>query len=203
MLRLSRNPKATDAVFKIADELRLRKNAVTKQMVDRALADKNFKTLLERGLRNPNINIEQLKRLPEDTLGYAFAKHMIDHNLQVDFYPEIKVIEPIDFWTLRMRQSHDMWHVLAGFDTSVLGEVGVQAFTLAQTRAALSVFLIAGSMLTTIIRRPTEILDLFDSIQTGYARGRNAQYLLGYELDLMWERKLDDLRQEFGIRSSP
>ena len=45
----------------------------------------------------------------------------------------------------------------------------------------------------------TEILDVFDFIQLGYARGRNAQYLLGFELDLMWERKLADLRQEFGI----
>ena len=33
---------------------------------------------------------------------------------------------------LRLSQTHDLWHVITGFDTMVAGEIGLQAFHLTQ-----------------------------------------------------------------------
>ena len=43
----------------------------------------------------------------------------------------------------RLRQTHDLWHVVTGYDTDPASEVALQAFTYAQLRAPGSLVLAA------------------------------------------------------------
>ncbi len=198
-IKLFRDPNDTKAVFKIANELRSKKNAGTARMQERAMSDANFKSLYESKYQIGAIDVQALNRLPENTLGYGFSKHMIDGKLEVNFYPNIEVKNPLDYWTLRMRQNHDIWHVLTGFDTSVTGELGLQAFSLAQTESLFSAVILAGGILGTVSKRPTELLAVFDSIHRGYALGKKCKYLPGVKLDTMWTRSIQEIRADLGL----
>ena len=50
-----------------------------------------------------------------------------------------------------MRETHDIWHVATGFGTDVAGELGLQAFYLAQLKAPLSTLLLSVGMLNTFL----------------------------------------------------
>ncbi len=78
-------------------------------------------------------NLEELAALPEGSLGHAYAREMnrlgYDPNLHAGMVPESDAI----YVELRLSQTHDLWHVITGFDTSALGEIGLQAFHLASS----------------------------------------------------------------------
>lgn len=41
-------------------------------------------------------------------------------------------LNDVVYGELRLSQTHDLWHVITGFDTTVVGEIGLQAFHLTQ-----------------------------------------------------------------------
>ena len=49
---------------------------------------------------------------------------------------EIDAAHPYAWYARRMRDVHDLWHVLSGYETDALGEVCVVAFSYAQTKSA-------------------------------------------------------------------
>jgi len=50
-----------------------------------------------------------------------------------DYYRKIDVQNDIDYVMMRIRQTHDIWHVVTGFDTHPLGEIAIKAVELSQT----------------------------------------------------------------------
>jgi ubiquinone biosynthesis protein Coq4 len=127
---------------------------------------------------------------------------MLDNNLSVDFFPTIKIEKPIDYLALRIRQTHDMWHILTGFDTSVEGEVGLQAFMLAQTKSPLAALIISAGSLHVLTTYPENLSKLYDCIQRGWGLGKSAKFLLGFKLEQMWSEDLQKLRRDFALASA-
>jgi len=54
----------------------------------------------------------------------------------------------------RFRQTHDIWHLVTGFDTDVIGELGLKSFELAQTRRPLAFVLLIGGLCKGLIHFP-------------------------------------------------
>ena len=48
--------------------------------------------------------------------------------------PQIDAQHPVVWYSRRIRDVHDIWHVLTGYETDALGEACVVAFSYAQTR---------------------------------------------------------------------
>lgn len=86
-----------------------------------------------------------LRRLPEGSFGRAYADFMDGADLSADGLVEAsdlgnekkaaaQVGDPdLDWWGTRLRDSHDLWHVLTGYGRDEAGEVALLAFTHAQT----------------------------------------------------------------------
>ena len=89
-------------------------------------------------------NVPELAKLPKNTLGYHYSQFMIANDLKVDFFPKVEGPTPHAYLQTRSRQTHDIHHVLTGFDTSNIGEAGIHGFQYAQTKspAAVAVFMI-------------------------------------------------------------
>jgi Coenzyme Q (ubiquinone) biosynthesis protein Coq4 len=86
------------------------------------------------------INLNSLLQLPEDTLGGAYARHIVTQ----DFNPEAFVTSEDTHWVdYRAALSHDVYHIIAGFDGSPVGEFGLAAFALIQYRDLLNVFVLS------------------------------------------------------------
>src|SRR5262245_52098391 len=120
LFRLVRRPEKTDLVFTIADCVR--ELGAFLETADRLGSDpESAKVIKERKLLG-TVDMGELLKLPKDTLGYRYAEHMTRLNLKQDFYKKLEIKDDISFVLMRMRQTHDLWHVVTGFNTEVVGE---------------------------------------------------------------------------------
>lgn len=140
------------------------------------------------------VDFDRLRALPADTLGGAYARYLDDNALDPDlFQPPPGLPEVARILATRIRQTHDVWHVLTGYAPDVPGELALQGFTFAQLGMPSS-FLIAT--LGTAVKAPAEARRVWD----GYRRGRGAAFLPVVRFEAMWDRPLDEVRIALGIR---
>jgi len=146
-VRLVRDPNRLGEVFEIADHLMAAAPpARTAMLVDevkrtpegvRAMADKP---------RVGSFDMAALGKLPPGTLGRAFADHMRDNKLDPSALPSLPSGTELEFFRAHLYETHDIFHVVTGFSTDVAGELGLQAFYLAQFPGGLPPALLAGSL---------------------------------------------------------
>ena len=196
---LVRDPRKTESVFEMSNAGIAQRGPLVAKSVQAAVSQVGFQQLYESGY-NPRIApLAELAKYPEGTFGRAFAQHMLSNGLEVDFFPR-RLGDGVESYLInRGRASHDFWHVLTGFDTSVSGEIGLQAFTLAQIRSAFSALLIAGGLLHAITRNPEIFDQTIDRLFAGYQIGLKSKSLLGVPLETLFAENLDDLRARLNI----
>ncbi|HEY9640013.1 MAG TPA: Coq4 family protein [Coleofasciculaceae cyanobacterium] len=148
----------------------------------------------------PTPDLEALLKLPEDSLGFAYATHMRAANLDPEFYRKVELQDDTSYLALRMRQTHDIWHTVTGYGTDPIGEIGLQAFQLAQNRSPLAVMLIAGITLS-VIKMNRDLTPLVRVLQQGYDLGYQAKPFLAQKWEEGWEKPLAEWRSELNITS--
>ena len=168
--------------------------------------------LEERWLPEP-YSLSDLERCAPGTLGHAFREYLVANGLTCDFFPPIDRDRADEFIRLRMYQTHDYWHVLSGFDSSDVGELGIVGFYLGQLHThfgeaglALSVFtgvLASSLILNASVIRPAMLPEMVASFHDGYQRGCGAAPLLAVPWETRWDTPVEELRVEFGIAAPP
>ncbi len=96
-------------------------------------------------------------------------------------------------------QLHDLFHVLTGYDTSPLGEVGVVSFTAAQTLSPYPTFIMTTRPLQMALYEPELLPFVMDTVVEGWTRGRKADKLVGIRWEDHWAESLHELRQRHGL----
>lgn len=141
-----------------------------------------------------SVDWSRLRALPASTLGGAYTRYLDDNHLDPDlFHAPPGLPEPARFVAQRIRQTHDIWHVLTGYAPDVPGELALQGFTFAQLHMPSSLLL---STLGTAARAPRAARAVLD----GYRRGRDAKFLPVIRFEDFWERDLDEVRRDLGVR---
>ena len=89
------------------------------------------KALLERkGLGD--VNLDKLSVLPKNTLGYLYA-HQLQKNGQIPY--KFKAAEDeYQFVKNHITETHDLWHIVIDADTTIFGEIQLEAFYVAPAR---------------------------------------------------------------------
>ena len=197
VVTLLRDPAQTESVYDVEDGLRHTK--ATELAVEYVKSKPNVAALFQERYLAPVVNLEDLLKLPTESLGYSYAIYIKDSGFDPNFYRLLKVEDDISYFLLRMRQTHDIWHIVAGFSTDVFGELGLKAFELAQTHRTMSAVLIAGGLLSTLFKHPEDLDKLLEQIAIGYRLGAKAKPFFAKKWEENWERPLLEWRQELGI----
>ncbi|MDG2616326.1 Coq4 family protein [Thermoleptolyngbya sichuanensis XZ-Cy5] len=196
-ISLLRNAENTDSVYDIEDGLRATKAmALAVEYVKR---DEAIARLFAERYIAPPPDLEALLKLPPDSLGYVYASTLTEAGYDPNFYRKVEVTDDITYMLLRLRQTHDIWHLVTGFETSVFGELGLKAFELAQTRRPMSIVLICGGLLKTLTDAPESLEGILNDLSKGYRMGMTAKPFLAQKWEEHWERPLAEWRQELGI----
>jgi ubiquinone biosynthesis protein COQ4 len=144
------------------------------------------------------IVLEELAPLPPGTLGRAFADHC--RTREID--PNLIHIPPTDEigWMLNhLYQTHDIWHVVTGWENDLPGEVGLGTFYAAQFGSpAFFGYMLALILLNVIFRR-ADLGSVMAAMSRGYEDGKHAEPLFGVAWDELWAVPLDEIRTRFGI----
>ena len=113
----------------------------------------------------------------------------------------------LGWYLTRLRDTHDLWHVLTGYGRDLLGEAALLAFTYAQTRLHGFGFIVGSVYLRTYLPgAPTRALLIpgmkarsREMIRTGWRRGRAAEWLPGQDWEAILPEPLPDLRHRLAI----
>ncbi|HYX13548.1 MAG TPA: Coq4 family protein [Nostoc sp.] len=145
------------------------------------------------------IDLQQLHQLPNHTLGYLYADHMITKGLTPPPVNEI-ANNPFTFLGVHIGETHDIWHVVTGCDTDKPGEVKLEAFYTAQlVPDRLFLALLAKNLLKTAMYEVELCEQILDGLTQGWIMGKRAKPLFGIEWNRLWETPLEEVQTSLNI----
>lgn len=200
--KLIRNPEDTPQVFRILSSLRgkvherlyrrLQNTTVGLQVIS---GEKDLaKTLSDRG---------SLQHLPVGSLGRSYYEFTQKEELTAFglVHASKEAMESISDDRVkrvvaRMRDSHDLWHVVTAYGRDPLGEACLLSFTHAQTKNPAILFL-----LVMIYRRLSQGYgrSVFKTLRKARRDGLDAQWLPAVDWEALLDEPLEGVRRDLGI----
>lgn len=182
----------TDLVLRAS--LLLQTEASRERILSIFMSSEEGRYVLDRRPGLDTVDLDALLKLPPDTLGFAYAKFLKDRGLTVDLF-----VMPLDMTVRddnklyifkRMRQTHDLWHVVCGYDTDDPGEVELQGFYFGQVRTLFSFFVALGAKAS---------FKALPRVWRAYRRGRRAKHLCHRAWEKRFQMPIIDVRRELGL----
>ncbi|MCL4684482.1 hypothetical protein KJ059_06975 [Myxococcota bacterium] len=153
-------------------------------------------------------DLGKLRAMPANSLGQALADFYESEELSAQGLiaaSEAGFREPRDgldeerrIFGNRLRDLHDVFHVVAGYGRDLLGEAAVLAFTFAQTWN-----LGIGFMVLVVLRRAGLRSEPGRLIREAFRRGRRATWLVDLDWEALLSQPLDRLRQDLRLGPLP
>jgi ubiquinone biosynthesis protein COQ4 len=148
----------------------------------------------------PAHNLDTLLTLPPDSLGYLYAAQMKKMGFDPNLHAGMTVKSDAEYVELRLSQTHDLWHIVTGFDTSVVGEIGLQAFHLPQFPYPLATMLVANSLISATLKAPEMLPQLLEAIAQGFQMGKTAKPLFAQKWEEGWKKPLAQWQAELNVQ---
>ncbi len=204
MRALIANPENTGEVFKIIEAL---KGASLSRAVSRLESSQQGRELLQ---RKPQIlpvltDREGLRAMPEGSVGRAYLAFVESQYLSADGLvaaseeaPRGDERSPETIWLAnRLRDIHDLQHVVCGYGRDELGELSLLSFMCAQTPNRGIAFIIF--MARRKFRQDAPQFDADACVAEGRHTGETATWFATVNWEERLAEPLDQLRAELGI----
>ncbi len=144
-----------------------------------------------------------LDSFPDGTVGAAYRQFVRSQSISADGLAgvsregagEIDALHPVAWMARRIRDVHDVWHILTGYGRDGLGEACLVAFSYPQTRSLGWALIALGAISRTRGGRYPYVR----AIWQGYQRGKKAKWLLAEDYEALFAEPLDQARQRLGI----
>jgi ubiquinone biosynthesis protein COQ4 len=146
-----------------------------------------------------------LRALPEGSLGRAYLAFVEAQGITPEGIvsaSEVGGARPADlddamvFAGDRMRDTHDLWHVVTGYGTDLVGEAALLAFSYAQTQNP-------GVLLVVLLGAVRFAGEQRSVMWQGYKRGAASAWLPAVEWESLLARPLDEVRRELRVGALP
>jgi ubiquinone biosynthesis protein COQ4 len=188
---LARNPGRLDQVLAFSQAVNAR---ALSRAVEGVMATETGRALLAEQPRidRAHVDFDALRALPEGTLGREYVRFLDDNAIGPEPFEALPNVgdERIAWMMLRLRQTHDLWHVLTGYTPDVRGEVLLQAFTYAQVELPSSLVLAVFGSLRWIELSAEHLRES----RRAWRRGRATKPLAVVRWEEHWATPVTDLR---------
>jgi ubiquinone biosynthesis protein COQ4 len=139
------------------------------------------------------------------TVGAAYREFMRTQNLSIEhlaeeserILPEAAAPHVYAWYARRLRDIHDVWHVLTGYGRDALGEACVVSFSHAQTRNLGFAFI--GAAAARSIGRGSPGVPAWRAVREAWRNGKQAAWLPGEDYAALFAEPLEDARVRLGI----
>ncbi|MFL5353805.1 Coq4 family protein [Archangium sp.] len=139
------------------------------------------------------VDFEALSRLPPGTLGHAFARFYLDKGLN-PLASHDRQLSDVQYLAQRMRETHDLHHLLTGYGTDMLGEQELQAFQYGNLRTPTSLIALGHGVAVELPRHPAEYLR---RVRAAFQRGRVSRPIASIPWEEHWETPLKHFQEQF------
>ena len=192
-----KNPGSLDSVLAVGASLK--DSPLSEQMIRHLLDNPTFAQLVNDGWRPQPIDLLALQTLPAGTLGRRYADQLISQGITPETLIDPSPInDERDYIVHRLKETHDITHVLTGFGIDGVSELGLQGFNLAQNRSPLAVMLIFGGMLTAL-QNDEPLAPMLRALAKGFQMGLDAELVISRKLEEGWDRPLNAWRSELRL----
>jgi len=206
MQRLIANKEDTEQVFQIIEALNGRS------------FEKNFKAFINSPEGPELLRARQylppllddhswIEKLPEETVGRAYIAFMRREGLSAQglveesekFRSRAREFDDDYLWYAnRLRDTHDLFHVLTGYNRDALGEASLLAFTYSQNPGR-GVLFISFMGCRTIAKRAPKEARIMDCFREGKRNGAMAQKITRQDIIALMHEPLEAARARLGI----
>ena len=136
------------------------------------------------------------------TVGAAYGEFTSREHLSADGLVAITPADyespdPYDWYSRRIRDVHDIWHVRTGYNRDLLGEMSIVAFTFGQTHGLGWAFISGGVALRSGNKAAQR------AIWEGYRRGCTAAWLPGEDYDRLMAEPLAAAKVRLNLGAMP
>lgn len=139
-----------------------------------------------------SLNMDELGRLPSGTLGQAFARFFRERGVK-PFAARDPIKDDADYLANRLRETHDLWHLVTGYGTHPSGEIELQAFSYGNMKNPSSL-LILSYVPGMNLRRGVDGMPGW--LASAYRRGQAAKSFASFMWEDHWEKPLAEVRAE-------
>lgn len=156
----------------------------------------------------PILDIHTLASSPAGSLGAAFYRLILDNGFDVEVLQREQLALTslpiaLRYTNTRILQTHDLWHLVAGYDTTALHEVGITAFQLAQFGHSYSAMFLPVTVASVATNAPPGLPIFLDTIADGWRHGRTTPPMLLVPWEQLWSQSIEEIRARYGIAPFP
>lgn len=203
---LFKNKEDTGQVFKVVEALK--GDSILRNFERFKASELGASVLAERRLLIDTLcNKEYLAGLPEDSYGKAYQNFLDTENLTAEGLVSASEEAPrwgsreadMALFTSRLRDSHDLHHVLTGYGRNPVGELCTLTFGYPHTRnRGIGVLVLIGMFK---IKKDMRDVPVFKAVWQAYRNGKKAAWLPGVDWEAMLPLPLEEVRRQLNILS--
>ena len=152
----------------------------------------------------PRLTMAELARQPDGSLGAAFHQLIDENKFDLEVLDRdaigLAVLPPaMRYLNTRILQMHDVWHLVAGYRTTALHEIGISAFQLAQFGHNYSAMLLATVAAAIAFGSPQAAPLVFGTIAEAWRHGTATPSFMAIDWEGEWHRPVDAIRARHAI----
>ncbi len=146
-----------------------------------------------------SVDFDALAQLPDGTLGREYVRFLRSSGISPEPFETLPAIDDprAAYLMLRLRQTHDLWHVVTGYAPDVEGELLLQAFSYAQTGAPGSALIATFGSLRYAFGKPGHIRNLWKA----YKLGKTAKPFPTFAWEQHFNSRVSDVQQLLGLNA--
>jgi ubiquinone biosynthesis protein Coq4 len=149
-------------------------------------------------------DIDALEHCPPGSLGQSLYRMIIDNG----YDPEVldrnaialsQLPHALHYLNARILQMHDVWHLVAGYETTSSNEIAISAFQLAQFGHHYSSMFLAAVLTISTFKEPMGFTILMQIMTEAWRHGRETPVMMNIEWEKEWNNSLDAIRRNHHI----
>jgi ubiquinone biosynthesis protein COQ4 len=149
-------------------------------------------------LQGPEVPLAELEALPSGSLGFEFAAYFKRNGIS-PFHTTARIDSDFDFIGKRYRETHDLFHVLTGYSTDLMGEMELQAFVLGNLRLPSTLLILVFTMAPLVKEGPGTFAGHLRRLRRAYVRGRKTRELLSVSYEQFWATPVSAVVQQLAM----
>lgn len=150
------------------------------------------------------LSLDELAKQPEGSLGHSIYRLIVDNKFDLEVLDReaigLAALPPaLRFLNTRILQMHDVWHLVAGYRTTALHEIGISAFQLAQFGHGYSAMLLASVTTVAALGAPMAATLFLQTIAEAWQHGRRTPAFMDIAWENAWSDSIEAIRAQHAI----
>jgi ubiquinone biosynthesis protein Coq4 len=149
-------------------------------------------------------DIHALEHCPPGSLGQSLYRMIIDNGYDLEVLDRNAIAlsqlpHALHYLNARILQMHDVWHLVAGYETTSSNEIAISAFQLAQFGHHYSSMFLAAVLTISTFKEPMGFTILMQIMTEAWRHGRETPVMMNIEWEKEWNNSLDSIRRNHRI----